>query len=263
MMLMSIGQALRNPRAQDLVLLCFGFPLALFSILSFKGHVEANWAFMGYVSIAILTMEISAANCCSPKSLWIQICPRFLTWGLGLSLIPVVIILLHGSIGILPASLERKWAKDDRIIWETRDWDKLGKHIGTLTQPGDVIAADSYQLTALLEYNVPNNPSVRYLAPWKRPTQFDIWEPSFDNLAGKTILFVSPIELKPSSDVLTTIYENFSNVIPLTPFEFLYHGVEIRRMFIYRCENFNPFQPKRLAPRSLHYSQVTGNTSVL
>ena len=166
---------------------------------------------------------------------------------------PVLLALAHAWIGLLPASLEMKVAKDDRIIWETRGWAGLGKHVAGLKSDGDVIAADSYQLCALLEFNLPGNPHVRYLAPWKRPTQFDVWEPSFDNLRGRNILFVSPLPLKPSSDSSTTIYDNFTRVEPLPPYEVMYHGVAIRQMYIYRGYEFDPFAPRRLGPRSLLY----------
>jgi len=95
---------------------------------------------------------------------------------------------------------------------------------------------------------------VRYLAPWKRPTQFDVWEPSFDNLAGRSILYVSAKPLTPSSPSLTTIYENFSKVEALEPYKVMYHREPIREIHIYRCHNFDPFNPRRLGPRSLLYT---------
>ena len=61
----------------------------------------------------------------------------------------------------------------------------LGQYLPSLIKKDDVIAADSYQLCALLEFNIPGQPDVRYLAPWDRPTQFDVWNRSYDNLAGK------------------------------------------------------------------------------
>jgi hypothetical protein len=164
-----------------------------------------------------------------------------------------VVVIAHAWIGLLPAAVERKVAKEDRITWETTGWEGLGRHVAGLTKPSDVIAADSYQLCALLEFNVPGNPAVRYLAPWKRPTQFDVWQPSFDNLKGKDILYVSPTPLEPSSDSRASIYENFRKVEPLPSYHVLYHGDAIREIHVYRAERFDPFHPRRLGPRSLRY----------
>lgn len=250
----AIARNIRNPEPEQMVLLCFGFPLVLFGVMAFRGHVEANWAFMGYISITILTVEIILnARCENREGIWRRFGRRYVKWALILSIVPVFLVVLHGWIGLLPASIEKKLGKADRVIWETRGWGGLGKHVKNLEAPGDVIAGDSYQLCALLEFNVPGNPRVRYLAPWKRPTVFDVWEPSFDNLKGRTILYVSPKPLNPSSAVLTTVYENFRTVEPLSPYHVMYHGEPIREIFLYRCHDFDPFEPRRLGPRSLLY----------
>ncbi|MGB6068292.1 MAG: glycosyltransferase family 39 protein [Desulfomonilaceae bacterium] len=250
----ALARNLVRPNPEQALLLCFGLPLLLFGLLAFKGHVEANWAFMAYPSIVILAVEIIAtARQNEPKAPWKWFGARFLKWAVVLSVGPILLVLAHAWLGLLPAGLEKKLGKDDRIIWETRGWAGLGKHVSDLKSDGDVIAADSYQLCALLEFNMPGNPQVRYLAPWKRPTQFDVWEPSFDNLKGRNILFVSPKPLNPTSAVLTTIYENFSRVEPLAPYNVMYHGVAIRQIYIYRGYKFDPFSPRRLGPRSLLY----------
>jgi hypothetical protein len=250
----ALAKNLFKPSPQEALLLCFSLPFLLFGLLAFKGHVEANWAFMAYPSALILAVEIilSARESLRP-GIWLWFGGRFLKWAVILSVAPVLVALSHAWIGILPAALETKVAKDDRIIWETRGWSGLGKYVASLKNDGDVIAGDSYQLCALLEFNVPGNPYVRYLAPWKRPTQFDVWEPSFDNLKGSSILYVSPLPLNPSSESHTTIYENFSRVEPLPPYDVMYHGVAIRRIYIYRGHDFDPFAPRRLGPRSLFY----------
>lgn len=243
-----------DPRAA--LLLCFGLPLALFGAMAFKGHVEANWAFMGYVSILVLAVEmVGGQSGRDSGKQWGFAGKRFHRWAIILAVTPVLVVALHGWFGLIPAGLERRIVKEDRIIWETLGWDGLGKYVGSLLQDGDILAGDSYQLCATLEFNVPGNPMVRYLAPWKRPTQFDVWEPSFDNLAGMNILFISPIPLERTGPVRGTIYENFSRVEALPPYKFLYHGVAIREMYIYRCLDFNPFCPRRLGPRSLFYRE--------
>lgn len=250
----ALARNLRNPKPEEMLLLCFGLPLALFGLQSFRGHVEANWAFMGYLSTAILAVQvILSAKADSRTGIWVRFGPRYLKWALVLAAGPVAIAVIHGWIGLLPASLEKKISKADRVIWETRGWHDLGVYVKGMEQAGDVIAGDSYQICALLEFNIPGNPSVRYLAPWKRPTQFDVWEPSFDDLAGRNILYVSLRALKPSSAVQTTIYENFSGMESLKPFSVMYHGVPIREIYVYRGYNFNPFSPRRLGPRSLFY----------
>jgi hypothetical protein len=185
--------------------------------------------------------------------MWTWFGSRYLKWAVILSVSPVALAVLHARIGLLPASIEQKLDKADRIVWETRGWDGLGKHVKNLARKGEVIAADSYQLCALLEFNIPGHPQVRYLAPWKRPTQFDVWEPSFDNLAGRAILYISPKPLVPSSPGHTTIYENFSAVETLEPYNVMYHGVPIREIHVCRGLHFDPFTPRRLGPRSLLY----------
>lgn len=243
-----------RPRTDDILLLCFSLPLLVFGVMAFRGHVEANWAFMGYASSTLFAVAfIARTRSDRKKGIWMWFGPRFRKWGVILAVGPTLLMVLHAWIGLVPASVEKKLGKADRIIWETRGWDGLGKHVAGLLKEGDVVAADSYQLCALLEFNVPGNPRVRYLAPWRRPTQFDVREPSYDNLQGRTILFVTPRPLEPSSSALTTIYENFTKVEPLTPYEVLYHGVPIRAIYVYRCHEFNPFSPRKLGPKSLLY----------
>jgi hypothetical protein len=179
---------------------------------------------------------------------------RFVRIGIFVSIFIVSLVVVHAWIGLLPASLEKDLGKNDRIIWETRGWAGLGKHLSSLMNEGDVIAADTYQLCALLEFNIPGQPSVRYLAPWERPTQFDVWNRSYDDLRGRNILFVSSKPLVPTGPTLTTIYENFSHVQELPSYEVIYHGEPIRKIYVCRGRGFDPFEPRRLGPRSLFYS---------
>jgi 4-amino-4-deoxy-L-arabinose transferase-like glycosyltransferase len=253
--LSSAARNLFKPDPARALLLSFAFPLLLFGLLAFKGHVEANWAFMGYLSAGILAVEVLFREKGDAPRLVDRFGARYYRWAVVVAVVPVVLMILHAWIGLLPASLEKKLGKDDRIIWETRGWAGLGRHVAGLLADGDVIAADSYQLCALLEFNVPGRPKVRYLAPWRRPTQFDVWDPSFDDLAGKSILYVSSQPLEPSSNVLTTIFENFEKVEPLAPYKVMYHGSSIREVYVCRGRNFNPFKPRRLGPRSLFYRE--------
>lgn len=251
----SIYGNVRTPRSAQILLLCFGLPLLVFGVLAFVGHVEANWAFMGYGSIVILAVEMFFRKQAEgPRGIWRWLGRKFRIWAVILAVGPTALVLLHGWVGLLPASVEKSLGKADRVIWETRGWEGLGRHVASLKSPGDVLAADSYQLCALLEFNVPGNPRVRYLAPWNRPTQFDVWEPSFDNLKGQNILLVSPRRLEPSNPSFTTVFENFSRVEELPPYQVMYHGVAIRKVYLYRGYNFDPFSPRRLGPRSLFYS---------
>ncbi|MGC8660722.1 MAG: hypothetical protein ACP5U1_16785, partial [Desulfomonilaceae bacterium] len=179
---------------------------------------------------------------------------RFVGVGTIISVSLVALIALHAWLGLLPAFVEKHLGKDDRIIWETHGWRGLGKYLPGLMKEGDVIAADTYQLCSLLEFNIPGQPYVRYLSPWDRPTQFDVWHRSFDDLAGKNILFVSSKPLLPTSSVLLTIYENFSSVEQLPPYKVMYHGKPIREIYVCRGHAFNPYKPRRLGPRTLFYS---------
>lgn len=255
----TVSQLPRNlfsPSPQHALLLSFGLPLVLFGVMSFKGHVEANWAMMGYISTAVLAVEAFAqAKTENWPGKWKLFRGGFLKWAILLCVVPVMLVVLHAWIGLLPVSLEKKMGKDDRVIWETRGWEGLGRYVAQLRAPDDVIAADTYQLCALLEFNVPGNPRVRYLAPWRRPSQFDVWEPSFDNIHGRNILFVTATPLKPSTAVLTTIYENFAKIESLPPYQVMYRGAPIREVFAYRGHGFDPFSPRRLGPRSLFYRE--------
>jgi 4-amino-4-deoxy-L-arabinose transferase-like glycosyltransferase len=257
-MLLSVIAAVRrnllrtNPA--EVLLLSFGTPLVVFGILAFRGHVEANWAFMGYISVVILCIQVIVRGKEEDdKRFRGRYGQQFIKWGVIAAVAPVALVVAHAWVGLLPASLERNFAKDDRVIWETRGGKALGEHVGREAHDDDVIAADTYQLCALLEFNVPGQPKVRYLSPWNRPTQFDVWEPSFDNLAGRNVLFVSAKTLEPSSAVRTTIYEHFAKVEPVPPFGVMYHGEPIREIHLYRGIKFNPFAPRRLPPRSLFY----------
>jgi hypothetical protein len=252
----AIAAELRKSDDSKALLLCFGFPLFLFSVMSFRGHAEANWGVMGYVSTGILTVMIftDRDNPISRLFPSYSSLRKFAIAGASVSVLMVIIVVLHAWIGLLPASVERTLAKNDRIIWETRGWNGLGKYLVTVMAEGDVLASDSYQNCALLEFNVPGQPSVRYLSPWDRPTQFDVWNRSYDDLKGKNILFVSSKPLEPSSSVLMTIYENFARVEQIPVYDVMYHGESIRKIYIYRGHDFNPFEPRRLGPRSLFYS---------
>ncbi len=247
---------LRRDNDERSLLLCFGFPLFLLAVMSFKGHAEANWGVMGYVSTGILTIMIftDPHNTLSRFFHSYLSMRKFVIAGVCASILLVLIVVLHAWIGLLPASVERNLGKNDRIVWETLGWRGLGKYLATVMEEGDVLASDSYQNCALLEFNIPGQPSVRYLSPWDRPTQFDVWHRSYDDLKGKNILFVSSKPLKPSSSVLMTIYENFSSVEPIPAYDVMYHGESIRKIYIYRGHNFDPFEPRRLGPRSLFYS---------
>jgi 4-amino-4-deoxy-L-arabinose transferase-like glycosyltransferase len=252
----SLMKNIFKPDPREALLLCFGLPVVLFGVQAFRGHVEANWAFMGYASVVILAIHtISESLAQGGSGIWRWFNGRFMKWAVILSVAPVLALIIHAWLGLLPASLETRIAKDDRVIWETRGWEGLGRHVGGLLKPGDIIAADSYQLCALLEFNVPGQPQVRYLAPWKRPTQFDVWEPSFDNLKGRDVIFVSPSPLLPSSNAHTTIYENFAQIEELPPYEVKYHGTGIRKIYVYRGLSFDASQPRRLGPRSLLYRE--------
>ncbi|MBI5249409.1 MAG: glycosyltransferase family 39 protein [Desulfomonile tiedjei] len=252
----ALTRNLREPKPEETLLLCFGMPAIIFGAMAFKGHVEANWGFIAYPSLAILAVEtILTARKNDAGGVWKLFSRRHLKWGLILAVGPVLVVVAHAYIGLIPAFLEKRYAKEDRIIWETRGWKDLGNHVAKYQAEGEIISADSYQLCALLEFNIPRQPKVRYLAPWKRPTQFDVWEPSFDNMKGRDILFVTPIPLKPSSDSLTTIYENFAAVEELPSFHVMYHRESIRNIHLYRCKNFDPFSPRRLGPRSLFYQE--------
>ncbi len=239
---------------EKLLLLWFGLPLILFGFMSFRGHVEANWALMGYVSIVILSVNAIGEELHKVQSKFSRFfILKYQIWALGFSLLPTSLVVLHAWVGLLPANWESRLVKDDRIIWETRGWQDLGKHVGQLKKPDDIIAADTYQLCAILEFNVPGQPFVRYLAPWDRPTQFDVWEPSFENLRGRTLLFVSSKPMIPSSPERTTVYEHFSRVESLPAFQVMYHGAPIREIYIYRAHDFNPWSPRVLGPRKLKY----------
>uniref|UniRef100_A0A7C4ATD2 Glycosyltransferase family 39 protein n=1 Tax=Desulfomonile tiedjei TaxID=2358 RepID=A0A7C4ATD2_9BACT len=245
---------IRTHNPEKLLLLWFGLPLLLFGALAFRGHVEANWGFMGYASILILSVAVIGEALTEGRSrLSRHFGRKYQVWALIFTIAPTALVATHAWIGLLPASYGRRFAKDDRIIWETHGWRDLGRRVGELRSADDIIAADTYQLCALLEFNTPGQPYVRYLAPWDRPTQFDVWEPSFENLRGRTLLFVSSKPLVPSSPERTTIYEHFSRVEPLPVFEVIYHGVGIRRMYLYRCHDFNPTAPRVLGPRQLKY----------
>ncbi len=252
----SLMKNIFKPDPREALLLCFGLPLVMFGVQAFRGHVEANWAFMGYASAVILAPHIiSKERTENTGRVWTWFGERFMKWAIILTIVPVLVVLVHAWAGLLPAAVEKRIAKEDRVIWETRGWEGLGRHVAELMKPNDVIAADSYQLCALLEFNIPGQPNVRYLAPWKRPTQFDVWEPSFDNLKGRDILFVSPAQLVPSSNDRTTIYENFAQIEPLPVYEVKYHGTGIRTVYVYRGLSFDPSHPRKLGPRSLLYKE--------
>ncbi|MGC8907941.1 MAG: ArnT family glycosyltransferase [Desulfomonilaceae bacterium] len=251
----AIAACIRMHNPEKLLLLWFGMPLLLFGALAFRGHVEANWGFMGYGSILILSVAVMGEALTEGRTrLSRYFGSKYQLWALILTIGPTALAVAHAWIGLLPASYESRIAKDDRIIWETRGWRDLGKQVGELRSADDILAADTYQLCALLEFNAPGQPYVRYLAPWDRPTQFDVWEPSFENLRGRTILFVSSKPLVPSSPQRTTIYEHFSRVEPLPVFNVIYHGVSIRRVYLYRCHDFDPTSPRVLGPRQLKYA---------
>jgi 4-amino-4-deoxy-L-arabinose transferase-like glycosyltransferase len=254
--LAALIKGFREITQEELLLYCLSSPIVFFAIMAFKGHVEANWAFMAYPSAGMLAVHIIFfAGKYSYSGLLKSFNEKYLKYAILLSVIPVIIVVGHAWIGFAPSWLERRLGKADRIIWETRGWRGLGEHVGRLQRDREVIAGDKYQMCAILEFYTPGHPRVRYLAPWRRPTQFDVWEPSFDNLAGRDILFVTSRKLKPTDESRVTIYENFQEVRALPPYRVMFHKEPIREVYIYRCLSFDPFKPKRLGPRSLFYSE--------
>lgn len=254
--LISMLLELRRENVRRSLLLCMGFPVFLFAVMSFKGHSEANWGVMGYLSTGILAVMLFSDSS-DPVTIFLSKyinIRRYVMAGAMISIMMVALVVLHGWLGLLPAAVERKLGKDDRIIWETRGWGGLGQHVAALKQDGDVIAGDSYQLCALLEFNIPGQPKVRYLAPWDRPTQFDVWNGSYEDLKNKNILFVSSKPLAPTNQTLTTIFENFAHVQQLPYYSVIYHGEPIREVYVCRGYSFDPFEPRSLGPRSLFYS---------
>ncbi len=254
--LFSMFLELRREDNKRSLLLCMGLPIFLFSVMSLKGHSEANWGVMGYISTGILAIMLFSDNK-SPVTLFfgkLINMRRYVIIGASLSIIIVGLVVVHGWLGLLPAAVERNLGKDDRIIWETLGWRGLGQHVVALKKDEDVIAADTYQLCALLEFNIPGQPEVRYVAPWDRPTQFDVWNTSYDDLKDKNILFVSSKPLGPTNNTLTTIYENFSHVEQLPYYPIIYHEEQIRQVYICRGYVFDPFKPRRLGPKSLFYA---------
>ncbi len=243
-----------RPRLEETLLLSFSLPLLLFGIMAYVGHVEANWAAMAYPAAVVLCSEEIFAPREERHRLLVRMSGKsFMTWSVVVALGMSQLVVLHGSVGLLPAAMEERLGKADRVIWETAGWKELGAQVGRIKRETDVIAGDSYQMTALLWFNVPGQQPVRYLAPWKRPTEFDVMEPSFGNLKGQDILYVSSIRLEPSSPARTTVYDNFRKVTELPAYEVIYHGVPVRRVFLYRCEGFDPDSPRKLGPRSLLY----------
>ncbi len=252
--LTALWRNMTKPCASHILCLSFGLPLMLFAIQSFRGHVEANWSLPGYIGPCLLAVwsfyssDAGALNWSAKP--WSK---KFVKWSIASSIVITGLVVAHAWLGLIPASLERSIAKADRIIWETRDWDKLGEHVSGLVRENEVVAADSYQMCALLEFNIPGQPEVRYLAPWGRPTQFDIWHRSFDDMKGRDIIYVSAKPLAPSTESSSTIWENFASIEPLPVFSVTYHGEPVREIYVYRLKGFDPFQPRRLAPRSLFY----------
>ncbi len=57
----------------------------------------------------------------------------------------------------------------------------------------------------------------------------------------------------PVQKLTRSIYENFGHVEKLPSYYVMYHETAIREIHVYRGESFNPFQPRRLGPRSLLY----------
>ncbi len=126
----SLMKNIFKPDPREALLLCFGLPLAIFGVQAFRGHVEANWAFMGYASVVILAVHtISESLAQGGGGVWRWFNGRFMKWAVILAVAPVLVVIIHAWLGLLPASLETRIAKEDRVIWETRGWDGLGKHV--------------------------------------------------------------------------------------------------------------------------------------
>ncbi len=122
-----------RPSPGQALLVCFSLPLILFGLQAFKGHVEANWGAMGYASASILAVEyIFQAHGRGQPGLCRRFDGGFLKLGIAVAIIMVVVVVLHAWIGLMPAAVEKKIAKEDRIVWETHGWHKLGTHVAGL-----------------------------------------------------------------------------------------------------------------------------------
>ena len=79
-----------KPDPREALLLCFGLPLVMFGVQAFRGHVEANWAFMGYASAVILAPHIiSKERTENAGSVWTWFGERFMKWAIILAIVPV------------------------------------------------------------------------------------------------------------------------------------------------------------------------------
>lgn len=131
---------------------CF-VPLLLFLLLSLKGKIEANWAAL-YLMGAAPLLAYQAVRL--GRHVMLGLCFSGFLNALLLGL-----VCLHTQKPFLPIS-------KDRILRETHGYQELSEKVRSLGEP---ILADSYQITAMLRYYLPE----LSIAQWPhitRPSEF-------------------------------------------------------------------------------------------
>ena len=131
------GAGISNPGLKNLMQAAFIVPLAIFTLIAFRGKVEANWP-----AIWIIGAAPFIASTLKPKLNALRLAAGFNI----LLLAAVVAYALYPFIKVNPGL--------DRILKETKGYSLLSRYLNNETKQ-DFLFADSYQLVSMLRYHSP------------------------------------------------------------------------------------------------------------
>jgi undecaprenyl-diphosphatase len=183
--------------------------LAIFTLKSLQGKVQANWALIAYITALIASTAFYVQKIPMKKSLRIAF------------IIAFVMAFALTAITHYPAQLNLPDKMDPSF--RLRGWKELGVRVGeiyedmTSSAEREVfIFSDRYQVSSELAFYVPGNPRVYCVNLGRRMNQYDIWG-GFERLPGYDAILVMkgdralPEELKESFEsydkILFTVKE--------------------------------------------------------
>ncbi|MSP53284.1 MAG: glycosyltransferase family 39 protein [Gammaproteobacteria bacterium] len=176
---------------------------------------NANWPAPAYISGVILLGYYIVHG--QHKKLYY--------WGIGLSLVLIIIMLFPEVIPMLP--------KDSNLKGRFYGYTELFAQVGPVYQPGDIVISNSYQNASEARFHLPGQPSTYFLNDHH---QYQFWSEKIKNGAQngtiKSLLYIGASD----ADSLSYLKPYCRQLIFIKTLS--YHSSRADREFVvYRCLN--------------------------
>jgi hypothetical protein len=189
----------------------YGF-FIFFFLMSFRGHGEAHWTAIGFISAVLLSVNEISKN---QKSLrWVQ----------GF-FIPTLIIFLFIRVSLVFDILPKQF----NVGREFHNWDTWAQEIKKVADGRKVVFYNTFQRPSKYSFYTGGDFSHTYNTVWYRQNQFDLWN-YHDSIQGEDIMLLRIGRAKDSvytnaeSDSYRFIddFISYENIPVLTPEETVY-----------------------------------------